>query len=31
VYAEGDDCDDAIAAVQKLFEEGFGELEPEAS
>ncbi len=28
VYAEGDDCDEALAQVQKLFEEGFGELEP---
>jgi len=30
VYAIGDDCDEAIAEVKKLFEEGFGELEPEA-
>lgn len=28
VFAEGDDCEEAIAHVQKLFEEGFGELEP---
>lgn len=27
VYAEGDDCDEALATIQKLFAEGFGELE----
>jgi phosphocarrier protein HPr len=27
VYAEGDDCEEAIAEVQKLFQEGFGELD----
>lgn len=28
VYAAGDDCEEALAHVQKLFAEGFGELEP---
>jgi phosphotransferase system HPr (HPr) family protein len=27
VYAEGDDCEEALETVRKLFEEGFGELE----
>jgi phosphocarrier protein HPr len=27
IYAEGDDCEEAVAAVRRLFEEGFGELE----
>ena len=30
VYAEGDDCEEALATIQKLFEEGFGELESPA-
>ena len=30
VYAEGDDCEEALATVQKLFTEGFGELEQPA-
>jgi phosphotransferase system HPr (HPr) family protein len=27
VIAEGEDCDAAVEAIRKLFEEGFGELE----
>jgi phosphocarrier protein len=27
VYADGDDCEQALEAIRKLFEEGFGELE----
>jgi phosphocarrier protein HPr len=30
VYAEGDDCEEAVAAIRQLFEDGFDELGPEA-
>lgn len=27
VFAEGEDCDEALAAIRQLFEDGFGELD----
>ena len=28
IFAEGEDCEEALAAIRQLFADGFGELEP---